>query len=220
MNHGRRPFPALLLLLSLCAAWLSAQETGPQLLCTRSEAGGEILTWINQPSSCGEGTYLGTEVYRSTSQEGPYEVIASLRDSTITEYRDENPTGERLYYYVAYVTVCGDGDREVSDTLDSFVPETPLLRFVSVEDSDLVLGWEASASPEVTGYVILEVTPSGIVAIDTVGDVRTYRITGVPTDELTTRQYRIAAIDPCGKRQSAESHRFGHRAVRGWRDRL
>ena len=185
-----------LLYLLLCTATVTAQVAAPDLLCTRSEAGGEILTWENVANDC--GPYQATEIYRASDPAGPFTLLTELTDPTQTEYRDDNPAGIQLFYYLQYRYDCPGVEILTSDTLDSFIPVTPLLQYVSVADDALVLGWEPSPSPEVSGYVILEVTPGGILPIDTVGDVTTYRIPGVPDDERTTRQYRIAAIDPCG----------------------
>ena len=185
-----------LLFFLFLTAWLPAQTAAPDFQCTRSEAGGEILSWANVSDTC--GAYLATEVYRSDSLQGPFTLLTSIADSTATEYRDENPAGQQFFYYLQYRYDCPGVPAATSDTLDNFIPVTPLLRYVSIEDGDLLLSWAPSPSPEVSGYVILEVTDTGAVALDTVATDSTYRITGVPANELTTRQYRIAAIDPCG----------------------
>ncbi|MBB4079948.1 gliding motility-associated-like protein [Lewinella aquimaris] len=187
----------LIPLLLLLTAVLPAQISAPEFLCTRSEAGGEILTWTNVLSDC--GPYEATEIYRSTTADGPYTLLTAINDATATEYRDENPGGQQLFYYLQYRYACPDTTALTSDTLDNFIPATPILEYVSIESGDVLLNWQLSESPEVSGYVVLEITPSGTTPIDTVGgDVTSYRITGVPENELTSRQYRIAAIDPCG----------------------
>ena len=128
-----------LLLLLLLTAWLPAQIAAPDFLCTRSEAGGEILTWANPPAdTC--GAYLATEIYRADTLAGPYTLLTSIVDSTATEYRDENPSGQQLFYYLQYRYDCPGVEVLTSDTLDSFIPVTPVLQYVSVEEDDLVLG--------------------------------------------------------------------------------
>jgi hypothetical protein len=187
----------LSILLLACIDSLHAQTEGaPDFICTRSEAGDEVLTWRNPVDFCGD--YLGTEIYRASSASGPYSLVVTLADSTTTEYRDPNPTGDLLYYYLRYVDGCPTFDPPTSDTLDSFIPQTPDVRYLSVENGGLRISWNPSVSPEVSGYAILEVTPTGIVPLDTVGAVTDYQITGVPADELTLRQYRVVAIDRCG----------------------
>ena len=179
------------------SSWLPAQEVAaPDFLCTRPEAGGEILTWTNVDNTC--GAYQATEIYRSTAEAGPYTLLATLTDPTATEYRDENPTGEQFFYYLSYRYDCPGATTLTSDTLDNRIPAAINLRYVSVENGDLLIGWDPSPSPEVSGYVILEVTDSGTFPLDTVGAETTYRVTGVPVDSLTTRDYVVVAIDPCG----------------------
>ncbi|CAH1001594.1 hypothetical protein LEM8419_02499 [Neolewinella maritima] len=186
----------LLFGLTVCS-WLSAQEiAAPDFLCTRSEAGGEVLSWENVTNPC--GPYVATDVYRSTDEAGPYNLLTSITDLSDTEYRDENPTGAQFFYYLSYRYDCPGTTALTSDTLDNRIPDPVILRSVSVEEGDLVVGWDPSPSPEVSGYVILEVTAAGTFPLDTVTTENSYRITGVPADSLTTREYVVVAIDPCG----------------------
>ena len=185
----------LLVAALLLSTGLAAQVPAPNFLCTRSEGGGEILSWENVPVSC--GVYMGTEIYWSTDEAGPYTLLTTLTDRSVTEYRDENPTGEQRFYYLQYDYDCVDTEVRQSDTLDKNLPAAPEINFLSVENGGLRLSWLPSSSPEVNGYTIFEVTPAGIFPIDTVGNVTSYRIDNVPDDELTTRQYRIATLDPC-----------------------
>lgn len=196
-------------LLFALLAPLGAQVAAPEFLCTRSEAGGEILTWQNVANDC--GAYRGTRIYRAEAAGGPYTLLATLTDPTATEYRDENPGGLRLFYYLDYDYDCPGQATLTSDTLDSFIPVTPEIQFVSVEDGDLVVYWEPSPSPEVNRYVILEVTDQGISPVDTVGLTTSYRITGVSPGEAITRRFRVAALDACGN----DSPQSGIRAALG-----
>ncbi|MCP9237853.1 gliding motility-associated C-terminal domain-containing protein [Lewinella sp. JB7] len=176
---------------------LSAQVPAPDFLCTRSEAGGEILTWTNVSSDC--GPYQATEIYRSATADGPFSLLANIEDSSVTEYRDENPGGEQLFYYLQYRYDCPDTTFLTSDTLDSFIPVTPVVDFVSVVEGELIIYWQPSPSPEVNRYVIFEVTDAGgIVPLDTVGLQTSYTIGEVPTGEQGSRGYRVAALDACG----------------------
>lgn len=195
MNHGPlRPLAALLLLLFVVSG-LYAQDSGPRFRCTRTESGAETLVWENRPVTC--GPYVATAIYRSSEEDGPYTLLDTLQDLTATEYRDPNPSGVRNFYYLEYLVDCPGTPPQVSDTLDNLIPQLPLLRFVSVVDGDLLIAWDRSESPEVTDYAIVEVTPFGIVPIGLV-DSTTFRVTDVPADELTTRQYQVVALDSCG----------------------
>ena len=172
-----------------------AQVPAPDFICTRTEAGDEVLTWTNVPTdTC---TFQATVVYRSETAEGPYTALDSITDPNQTEYRDPNPNGGQLWYYLRYATSCADTVAPAtSDTLDSFIPVTPEFDFVSVVGDSLVLHWQPSPSPEVDRYVVLEVTDGGIFPVDTVTGT-TYTINGVPADERTNREYRITALDAC-----------------------
>ncbi|THH39836.1 T9SS type B sorting domain-containing protein [Neolewinella litorea] len=186
----------LTLLALLLLGSLRAQIAAPDFLCTRSEAGGEILTWQNVANDC--GPYLGTRIYRAEAAAGPYALLATLTDPAATEYRDENPAGLQLFYYLEYDYDCPGQEVLRSDTLDSFIPVTPEVHFVSVVDGDLVIYWDPSPSPEVNRYVILELTDSGVIPLDTVGLVTSYRLPGRSPEEDLDRRFRVAALDACG----------------------
>ena len=183
---------------TLCLLWttLAAQVPAPELICTRSEAGQELLTWRNvDVDDC--GAYTATEIYRGTAASGPYTLLTTITDRSVTEYADDNPNGERLFYYLRYVYSCASTPL-TSDTLDSFIPATPAIDFVSVVDGDLVVHWQPSASPEVNRYVIYSVTDTSTRALDTVGNVNRYRIAGPFPAGVTAARYRVAALDACG----------------------
>ena len=86
-----------------------------------------------------------------------------------------------------------------SDTLDSFIPVTPVVLFSGVLGNEIVIDWLESISPEVTGYIVLEVTPTAFVPLDTVFGATEYRFTFGPGDpDPAGRSFRLVAIDPCG----------------------
>ena len=179
------------------SSWLPAQEVAaPDFLCVRPEAGGGVITWDNVISTC--GAFGATEIYRSADLTGPYSLIFSTTDINVSEYRDENSLDSQFFYYITYRYNCPGATSLTSDTLDNRIPDAVNLRYVSVEDGDLIVGWDPSPSPEVSGYVILEVTDNGTFPLDTVGTVTSYRVTGVPVDSPTERNYVVVAIDPCG----------------------
>ena len=190
-----RTYVLLLVLLGILPT-ARAQVAAPEFICTRSEAGDEVLTWNNVTSDC--GAYQATEIYRAPAADGPYTLLATLTNPAETEYRDPNPNGEQLFYYLQYAYDCPGSAVVTSDTLDSFIPATPVVKFVSVVDGNLEIHWQPSSSPEVNRYVVLEVTDTGVNALDTVGLDTVYTVTGVPSNELTTRSYRVAALDACG----------------------
>ncbi len=177
------------------ACTLYAQVPSPDFLCTRSEAGQEILTWsnVNVPAC---GGYVSTDIYRSIDQNGPYNLLVSLADSTLTEYSDSNPGGEQLFYYLTYTYDCGSSVQG-SDTLDNFIPATPVIRFISAEEDEVILYWERSTSPEVNRYVIVDASTGTSVPLDTLGDVTSYRF---PLADSLRRSaaYRVVALDACG----------------------
>ena len=176
---------------------MSAQIAAPDLLCTRSESGAVILNWANVAVGC--GPYEATEIFSATAPEGPFSLLAEVTDPTATAFSDANPAGELRYYFLRYRYNCPGQTAMDSDTLDSFIPRSPVVRYVSIEDNEIELEWRPSSSPEVTGYIILEVTPTAFIPLDTVGDVTNYRFPFSATDpDPAGREFRLVAIDPCG----------------------
>ncbi|SFB74651.1 fibronectin type 3 domain-containing protein [Brevinema andersonii] len=52
-----------------------------------------VLTWSKVDSA------KGYTIFRSSSQNGPYEEIATINDKDVVTYRDTPPTGSYIYYY-------------------------------------------------------------------------------------------------------------------------
>lgn len=120
-------------------------------------------------------------------------------DPAATTFSDPNPAGELRYYFLRYRYNCPGQAAMNSDTLDSFIPRSPVVRYVTIEGDEIELEWRPSSSPEVTGYIILEVTPTAFIPLDTVGDITNYRFPFSATDpDPAGREFRIVAIDPCG----------------------
>lgn len=188
-------------LLSLLLVWsfvgLSAQIESPDFLCTRTLSGEEVLTWTNVSSGC--GPFEATEVYSATAADGPYTLLADITDPNTTTFQDPNPGGELRFYYLRYRYDCPGEVVMNSDTLDNLIPQTPTLISVGVEGNDIVIDWLASASPEVSGYIILEQTPTANVPVDTVFGATTFRFPIQPGDPPAgDRSFLLVAIDPCG----------------------
>ena len=184
------------LILSLAPA-LRAQIAAPDLLCTRSESGAVVLNWANAAVGC--GPYEATEIYSATAPEGPFALLAEVTNASETTFSDANPAGELRYYFLRYRYNCPGQTAMNSDTLDSFIPRSPVVRYVSIEGNEIELEWRPSSSPEVTGYIILEVTPTAFIPLDTVGNVTNYRFPFSAADPAPAgREFRLVAIDPCG----------------------
>lgn len=186
------------LIILLLAPALRAQIAAPDFSCTRSEAGGVILSWNNSPAE-GCGPYQATEIYRATAPDGPYTLLASIADPTANDFTDPNPAGELRYYFLRYNYDCPGQTALSSDTLDSFIPVTPVVQYTGVEDNEIVIDWLASTSPEVTGYIVLEVTPTAFIPLDTIFGATEYRFPFTAADpDPAGRSFRLVAIDPCG----------------------
>lgn len=154
------------------------------------------MNWLNVAESC--GPYEATEVYSATDLNGPFTLLDEINDAAATSYSDPNPAGQLRYYYLRYRYNCPGQVAMNSDTLDSFIPVAPVIQYVGIEGNEIVIDWLPSISPEVTGYVILEVTPTTFIPLDTVQTVTEYRLPFTPADpNAADRQFLIVALDPC-----------------------
>jgi len=186
----------LSLFLLFSVAGLDAQIAAPDFICTRTQSGAEVLTWENTPNGC--GPFVATEVYVATAAAGPFTLLTAISDPAVTSFQDPNPGGELRFYYLSYRYDCPGEVALNSDTLDNLIPLTPNILFVGVEGNELVVEWEASTSPEVSGYIILEQTPTANVPVDTVFGDTSFRLELQPGDPPPgERSFLLVAIDPC-----------------------
>jgi len=181
----------------LCSVGLTAQIAAPDLQCTRSEAGAVMLNWANAAASC--GSFEAIEIWTADAADGPFRLLDELTDGNATSYSDPNPAGSLRYYYLRYRYDCPGVLAMNSDTLDNLIPVTPVIRYVGVEDDELVIAWNTSVSPEVIGYIILEVFPTVFVPLDTVFTGTEFRLPFTAADTPPQeRRFRLVAIDGCG----------------------
>lgn len=174
---------------------LLAQFPVPRLDCATALPGEIELVWTNDPETC--GPFEATEIWRAPAEDGPYTLVAELTDPTATTFLDPNPAGDLRYYYLRYRYGCDFAPVPTSDTLETLIPRTPVINFVSLEDGTLFIDWEDSPSPEVVGYIVLEVFPNNFVALDTVRTGTRYAVPANGADP-TERRFRLVATDACG----------------------
>jgi gliding motility-associated-like protein len=189
------------LVVTLSLLWpghpLGAQISAPDFLCTQADAGDDVLNWNNNTSNC--GPFEAIEIFRSDNPNGPFTLIATLTDPAAVDYRDSNPGGSLRFYFLRYRYDCPGVAVTNSDTLNNRIPLPPTVNFLSVEQGGILLDWDASPSPEVNAYIILEVTPSSVTPLDTVFNATSFLLPINPGDPpAEDRNFRLAALDPCG----------------------
>ncbi|MEM6770687.1 MAG: hypothetical protein AAF597_08900, partial [Bacteroidota bacterium] len=188
-------------LLAFLLLWsgtsLMAQVDPPDFLCTRTQSGAEVLTWVNTPNAC--GAFLATEIFSATAESGPFTLLTTITDPSTTSFQDPNPAGELRFYFLRHRHNCPGEVALSSDTLDNLIPLTPNLLGVGVENGEIVIEWQPSASPEVSGYIILEQTPTANIPVDTVFGVTRFSLPIQAGDPPAgERSFLLVAIDPCG----------------------
>ncbi len=184
-----------LLLNLLFVATLSqlahAQILPPDFLCVK----GDSLFWDLPSNPC--GPFNAYEIWGSQSPGGPFILLATVTDPSQASFFHSNPSGETWFYYLLSDFDCPGQAQIPSDTLDNELPEVSPLRSVSVEGNTVVLNWQPSPSPEVTGYIIYRQTGIGVVPVDTVFGATTYTdLDANPQNGSET--YLVNALDPCG----------------------
>lgn len=173
-----------------------AQIAPPVFLCSRTEAGAEILRWENIADNC--GSFLATEIFSGPTAEGPFNLLANITDPAVTTFRDPNPNSELRFYFLRYRYNCTDALSIGSDTLDNRIPIVPTLLHAGVEEAEIVVRWLPSISPETSGVVVLEQTPNANIPLDTVTDANEFRLPILPGDPpASERSFLLVAIDPC-----------------------
>ena len=132
-----------ILLMVIGPVSLLAQLEAPALLCVSNDT----LVWDIPTVSC--ATPDGYRILASESESGPYSELATITDLTQTSFFHADAGIATWFYYMETIANCPGTNPVQSDTLDNRNPEVPLFRYVSVEDGQVVMEWDASPSPEV-----------------------------------------------------------------------
>lgn len=180
-----------ILLMVIGPVSLLAQLEAPALLCVSNDT----LVWDIPTVSC--ATPDGYRILASESESGPYSELATITDLTQTSFFHADAGIATWFYYMETIANCPGTNPAQSDTLDNRNPEVPLFRYVSVEDGQVVMEWDASPSPEVIAYVISRNTNMGTSIIDTVPDGLMYTDLNA-SPEAGKETYFVVAIDACG----------------------
>ncbi|TXB62005.1 T9SS type B sorting domain-containing protein [Phaeodactylibacter luteus] len=182
------------LALAFTALPAQAQVNAPELICVANDT----LSWQAPVNNCGPfNAYL---VFGSQNEAGPYSLIGTVTDPAQEFFFHNNAGAGTWYYYLQTDADCPGEPALSSDTLDNLIPlQSPILS-ASVSGTAVVLSWEASASPEVVGYIVSRQEPGmGTIVLDTVFGNTTY--TDNTADPLNRQEtYFIEAIDACGNK--------------------
>jgi len=173
----------------------------PNLLCIN----GEYLVYSTPNNTC--GNFISFEVFGSQTRNGGYTLLGNITDEAATMFEHLTNGDEIWYYYMQSNYDCTDATVLTSDTLDNLPPVVaPLIR-ASVENEGVLLNWQASTSPETSGYIIYRLTNQGTVPIDTVMNSTLYIDTFAMPNQFS-EVYFVTALDQCGNTSAfIESHR-------------
>ncbi len=188
MTATRRIFRLSILLFF--AARAHAQVLPVTQLCVSQDT----LYWSAPANTC--GSFISFEVYGSMSAGGPFSLLGTVTDESQSFFFHATAGNDTWYYYVLSYYNC-PGSPAVSDTVNNEPPGIAPISSVSVEGDDVVVTWQASASPEVIGYIVYRETAIGVVPIDTVFGTLTFTDTTASPD-TRTETYFVNALDACG----------------------
>lgn len=184
-------YPILLFPLLLLGLSLHAQVEAPDFICVRTDT----LVWEPVVPDC--GPILGYNIFFSETEAGPYQLLTTIDDPTVTEFFHVEAQSRTFFYYLTTETACAAAPLS-SDTLDNRIPLPGPVSFVSITDDGVVVQWRDSPSPEVIGYVVQRTIPQvGTVILDTVFNTNTFLDTGADPEERRL-EYFVVAIDACG----------------------
>ncbi|MCB0638229.1 MAG: gliding motility-associated C-terminal domain-containing protein [Lewinella sp.] len=183
-------------ILLLCCIWtsqstVSAQILPPDFQCVTNDT----LIWAPATNPCGPFTSL--TIFASQDPAGPYSELTTITDESVTSFFHAGANNQTWYYYLVSEHACANPTSPPSDTLDNLIPLAGPIEYVTVIDGEVQISWEASPSPETSGYAISRNTTSGTTIIDTVDDGTSYTDTGAAPDE-EPQTYFVTAVDLCG----------------------
>ncbi len=102
-------------------------------------------------------------IYRSLTSDGKYELIKEIRDRTVTEFSDQDKSGEKIedgkvYFYRMTALNSGGAESELSPAVfgSTFGPPKPPLKVRAASGlvKQVMVTWEPPSDPEITGYKI------------------------------------------------------------------
>lgn len=175
------------------------QIPAADLICANNNSQGvDSLEFMIPPVACGAITSVN--VYQSSVIEGPYVLVLSTADPTLSALEIPNPANDTFYYYMEIEANCPGQSPTSSDTLSNLPPPVITIERVSVlANNDVSIRWVdlVASNPKVEGYVIYRVDV-GTNAIDTLfGSVNEYIDTGADPEDGPVFYY-VQAIDGCG----------------------
>lgn len=175
----------------LSSGYTIGQIQAPDLVCVK----GDTLRFEGPNETC--GPFLGYKVYGSTNVNGPYSLLATITDPNATEYVNPNTANTTWYYYLQSDYNCPGLTPLSSDTLDNQPPAKAVISYVTIENGTVRIFWLPSTSKKTFAYVILRVTQSGTIPIDTVYSGLSYVDLGAkPADQ--SEYYYVLSMDECG----------------------
>ncbi|MEO7176452.1 MAG: gliding motility-associated C-terminal domain-containing protein [Saprospiraceae bacterium] len=175
----------------LAAFQANAQINPPIFQCVK----GDTLFWQPDPNPC--GTFNSYLIYFSTTQAGPYSLLATITDP-MQLYFVHLGGGPIRYYYMETDLNCPGFVAYQSDTLDNFPPPKTPIEVLSIGTNGIDLQWIPNSSPTIIGYIIYKATASGTIPIDTVYGNSSNSYTDQSSGGDSLNYYYILSLDACG----------------------
>lgn len=192
-----------LLLLSACYL-LTVTKVGGQTFpdfrraCVTKNNRDIILNWSPLSNPCGK--FIKLYVYARNNSTNPYVLLDSIDNITVNNYTHLNGAlvANTWQYFLRFNYVCGDTS-SYSDTLllDINQPGENPIDSVSVDpvSGKVIIGWSASAAPDILGYVTWRTAGSNNIPFDTA-----YNTFYTDTSTLGSSGpagYKLTAFDSC-----------------------
>lgn len=152
-----------------------------------------ILTWVASADDGGAAvtTY---NIYRSNTERGTYNKVASVISSILT-YTDAVPVaGERYWYKMSATNSAGEGDKSVAQSITMSVSTSRNVS-ISLFNGNPLLKWDAPYStPNIFEYEITEQTTNKTIVVSGV----VHELIHVDTTPGETYRYEIVAKSAYG----------------------
>jgi gliding motility-associated-like protein len=171
------------------AQLMFAQIKAPLLYCVQDDT----LKWQLPVNNC--GSFTSYDIYSAIDRKGPYQLYASIKNPTITQYYQLQPLLVPVYFFMKSNYAC-TGIALSSDTLDNQLPETVSIKSASVVNGKVEISWEFPSSGEKQKYVIYKKSGVGVSPYDTVYNQTSY-IDKKSTPNTMQETYQVIAADGC-----------------------
>lgn len=149
------------LYLVLISITVQGQVNPPLIQCVDNPGGTSdlVISWTAPVNGC--GPFLSWDIYASTSETGPFNLLTSINNTATLSFTHSNAlvSGASWYYYMQPVYDCPGEAVNLSPIASNNIPTT-FIDGLQVNGGGVEINWTANSNGAVQGYFVTYADPS------------------------------------------------------------